>query len=444
MRPVLMLFLGTRGGRAADTVAPLLRVADVVVATSADILAERVDSLDGMPGLRDLVVARGREELLERSLGYAREHPVDGALTMSDDLVASTAAFSAACGLPGQPPATIAGFRDKFEQRSALAAAGLPGPSFALVTEPGQAEDALAAVPLPAILKPTRGSGGALAYVITEPGQLAPVLGEAFASAAAAGGAVEEDTAFLLEELLIGVSAHPVPGFAPYVSVESVAVGGRITSLAVTDRFPVAPPALETGLVLPSCLPPTHQGQAVAMAEAALRALGFCHGIAHTELMLTADGPRIIEVNARAGGSLPYLFPMASTLDLVETAGRIALGRPPGDPPRFSGHAVFVAPHHPVGVQVERVEGLDDVAALPDVRAVIPLSTGGQSTESFRQTLIAAVLGHTATPAAAVRLWRDVLRLVRPVYAGGDVAEHHRRTPGTPDAPALAAAGSPS
>jgi len=412
MKPTLMLFVGTRGVRLADMCNPL--DADVVIATSEDILAARADTLDESVRASHIIRAPHRDDLLRHCLDYPGR--VDGALSFSDEMLDVTARYAAARGLPGQPVATIDAFRDKYEQRRKLAAAGLPVPPYVEITAPDQGPDALAAVEPPAILKPTRGSGSALAYVIEDAGQLAPRLREAFAAAPRTGGAVAGDTAFILEGLLVGQRWHDVDGFAPYVSVESAAVDGRYAHLAVTDRFPLAPPVLETGMMLPSGLDDGRQKQVVDVADAALRALDFRHGLAHVELMLTADGPMVIEVNARSGGALPYLFPLAAGLDLVALAGRLALGDLPSVPPAFERYAVFVAPQHPVGVQVTGVSGLDGVAALPGVRAVIPLSTGPVRTDDFRHTMIAAILGTAPTPGHAAALWRDVMAAVRTEY----------------------------
>ncbi len=414
MRPVLMLFVGSRGVRIADMCNPLAEFADVVIATSDDILAERADRLDETVKASEVIRAPSRTDLLERCLRY--DGRIDGALSFSDDMLADTARFAAESRLPGQPVETIDAFRDKYAQRGQLAAAGLPVPPYVEITAPEQADAALRQVTPPAILKPTRGSGSTLAYVIDEPAALAPRLREAFAAAPHLGGAVDGDTAFILEGLIVGDRWHDVDGFAPYVSVESAAVDGQFAHLAVTDRFPLAPPVLETGMMLPSCLHEEQRKQIVEVADAALRALDFRHGLAHVELMLTADGPVVIEVNARAGGALPYLFPMAAGVDLVALAGRVALGELPAGEPQFDGHAVFVAPQHPVGVRVAGVAGLDEVAALPDVRAVIPLSVRPTSTDRFHQTMIAAVLGTVPTPQRAVGLWREVMTTVRGEY----------------------------
>lgn len=425
MRPVLGLVLGARGIPLADLVRPLSGWADVVVLTAEDVLAQRHDGADRS---YEMVIA---EDLA--GLATARHPRLDGAFTVSEDAIEVTSVVAARLGLPGQPPATMPAFRDKFAQRRLLARAGVAVPPYAQLAGRWETARALAEVPLPAILKPTRGSGGALAYVVSEPAQLAALLAEATAGRARAGAAVDRDSEFILEGLLTGVPSHPVSGFAPYVSVETLASDGTYHHLAVTDRFPVSPPALETGMMLPSCLPAPVQEKVRDAAGAALAALGFRHGAAHTEVMLTAAGPRIIEVNARIGGALPYLFPMAGDVDLVEQTARVALGEAPRSTVDFQRYAVFIAPQHPVGARVESVGGLAEIAALPGVRAVLPVSVGGNAATvtSFNATMIAAVLATVAEPAEAVALWQTVMRTVAPVYAEDRVAAHHLRAPGS-------------
>ena len=418
MRPTLMLFVGTRGVRVADVCAPLAAFADVILAVSDDVLAGRADRLDGSVAHTGLVRVPHRDDLVAAALRYARKHRVDGALTLSDDMLVDTARFADGADLPGQPVASVEAFRDKYLQRKALAAGGLRVPRYAEITDPAQADAALAEVGLPAILKPTRGSGSALAFPVRTGDELCARLREAFDARPLVGGAVAADTAFILEELLVGdPSWHADAGFAPYVSVETVAVAGEYRHLGVTDRFPLAPPVLETGMMFPSGLAPARAARVTAVATEALAALDFQHGLAHVELMLTADGPVVIEVNARAGGALPYLVPLATGVDLVAIAGRAALGRLPDQDVVASRRAVFVAPQHPVGVEVVGVDGLADVNALPGIRAVIRLAAGAGRTDRFQDTMIAAVLGTCDTPAEAVRMWQDVMRAVRPRYA---------------------------
>jgi hypothetical protein len=59
-------------------------------------------------------------------------------------------------------------------------------------------------------------------------------------------------------------------------------------------------------------------------------AIGFGFGITHTEIRLTAAGPKIIEVNGRLGGDLvPYLGLRATGVDTGLNAARVACGLEP-------------------------------------------------------------------------------------------------------------------
>lgn len=404
--PEIMLFVGARGARCRDLHRSLSALGTVVLVTSRDIAAERGEPLEE---LGEVVAAPHRDQLLDYAISRARRRRPAGALTLSDDLVEATAAFTTHMGLPGIPADVAPRFRDKYTQRRVLADAGIPVPAFFVLHSPDDVRAALDTVGLPAVLKPTQGSGAAWTHFIHSARQLHDLVNAAFSSARRAPGHL------LLEGRLRG-ERHPVDGFAPYVSVESVLGQGRRAHLAVCDRFPLAPPALETGMALPSSLPPDRRQQVIDMADRALAALDMGTGVAHTEVMFTPEGPRVIEVNARIGGALPYLFPMVSEIDMVQAAGRVAMGERPPPPPEFRGYAVFVGPQHPVDVDVVAVRGLDEVAALDEVRAVIPIALDGTRTEAFRDTLMAAVIGMTGSPEQSVALWRKTMDLVRGEY----------------------------
>ena len=411
--PRLLLVLGSRGAPVDGLLRSLAPVGEVVVLTSADVLGERVDDLS--PAVT-AIVAPNRQAMVSTALRHHLVRSVDGVVPITEDTIEIAAALSDRLRLPGQPAKSMPALRDKLRQRDALRAAGVPGPAYARVTTPAEGVHALLRVPLPAVLKPCRGSGGALVRRI-EPGMdVAAIVAKMLASRAGARGAVDPNTALILESVLVG-APRETDGLAPYVSVETLAVGGRFHHLCVTDRFPLAPPLLETGMLLPSCLGAAQQAGVATMAEQALRALDFQHGAAHTELMLTSEGPRVIEVNARVGGAVPFLLPIAAGYDVVTQIGRLALGLAP-ELPTFSGRfAVFVAPQHRVGQTVDCVAGLTEARTIPGVQAVIPVATQpGTDTTADQNTMIAAVLAAAGSPAEAVQIHRLIHATVQPHY----------------------------
>ncbi len=432
MRRRLLLVVGSRGPGLADTLAGLARRADVVVAALGPVLAGRRDA--DLVGDLPVLTADTPEDLLATVAAASATEPVHGVVTLADDTVVLAARLAARLGLRGLDPERVHVFRDKVAQRAALAAAGLTVPLWAGSDDGGSA--ALARVPLPVVVKPTGGSGGALAFVVSRAEQLEPVLQECRRRTRDTT-AVDDDTAFIVEQVIVGSRWHGTDGFAPYVSVESAALDGRRWHLAVTDRFPLLPPVLETGMCLPSSLGAEQQEAVVEVTERALAALGLDQGLSHTELMLTADGPVVIEVNARAGGALPYLFPLAGGPDLTAMAADLALGVAP-ELPAFDGYAVFVALQHPLGVDVTEVADLDAVRELPGVRALIQLHGAGHSTRSLQDTMAALALGRVADPEEAVALQRACYAAFRCRYAGGPTPDHYRRTPDGVVHPALA------
>jgi len=82
-------------------------------------------------------------------------------------------------------------------------------------------------------------------------------------------------------------------------------------------------------LLHPATLNSELQAEVVALAAQALAALGFEHGCAHTEVKLTAEGPRVIEVNGRIGGGVPDMLRLASGVDMMTLAMKAAIGVEP-------------------------------------------------------------------------------------------------------------------
>ena len=86
------------------------------------------------------------------------------------------------------------------------------------------------------------------------------------------------------------------------VSVEIIAHNGEVNILAVTDKLTTgAPHFVELGHSQPSMLPPDDLEKIEKVAVRAVKAVGIADGPAHVEIMLTSDGPKMIELGARMG-----------------------------------------------------------------------------------------------------------------------------------------------
>src|SRR5262249_34502807 len=127
---------------------------------------------------------------------------------------------------------------------------------------------------------------------------------------------------------------------------------------------------VELGQAVPARLPGALGAEVREIATAALKAVGYDHGIAHTEMILTTDGPRIVEVNPRpAGDCILDLLRLTSGVDLYDIAADLALGNAVDldalAATEFTGAAAIRFLTAEPGV-VRRVDGVTEASALLD------------------------------------------------------------------------------
>lgn len=89
----------------------------------------------------------------------------------------------------------------------------------------------------------------------------------------------------------------------PEFSVEAVARDGVVTTVAITGKgIGGRTGVLKLDAEIPARLNERDRAAVVRVAADAVVACGLLDGPAHTEVRLTATGPRIVEVNGRIGG----------------------------------------------------------------------------------------------------------------------------------------------
>jgi len=296
-----------------------------------------------------------------------RAYSPAGLVTFYDTGMERIAAVAHELGLPFHSPQTARNLEDKLHQRDALRAAGLPTPRTAAL--PHDADRATVeriggSISYPAVLKPRRASGSWHTFRVPDVSALGPLWCQAVSDGR------EE---MLVEEYLPDGPAMPAGFEADYVSVETVVEAGQMTHLAITGRFPLVPPLRETGFFIPSTLGDEQARLVLELATQTLRALGLQVGSAHTEIKLTPDGPRVIEVNGRIGGGVPDMLRLATGLDIVELTMRAALGLPTGirELPRARGVAYRFFYQPPASARrLRSIEGLDRLKRLPGVESL--------------------------------------------------------------------------
>lgn len=300
-----------------------------------------------------------------RELAETRE--IAGALCWDEVRMVQTAQFQEALGLPGSTPEAVTSCRDKHLTRAALAAAGVPQAASVLVSSLDEAHKAAEHIGYPVICKPRALGASFGVNGVDSPDGLA--AGYAEARGATEDGVPYYDAGVLIEEYLTGEE----------ISVDCAVEDGKLTALFLARKVSGFPPYFEeTGHTVDAADPLLDDPDLLAVLEQAHRAVGYHRGVTHTELRLTAAGPKVIEINARLGGDLiPYVASIASGTDPGAAAVRVACGRPVDPAPRQGRVAAvhFLYPDEDCVVEDVTV----DEAALPEaVRTVGVLAARGQ------------------------------------------------------------------
>ncbi|MEU9201625.1 ATP-grasp domain-containing protein [Streptomyces sp. NPDC048332] len=315
----------------------------------------------------------------------------DGVISSCDYYLPVAAGIAARLNLPGPAPAAVENACRKDLARRVLAEAGVPGPRFALCRDHAETVRAAREMGLPLVLKPVDLCAGMFVRRVDDEPGLAEAHRALMDFPVNARGQTRAPVA-LLEEFLHG----------PEVSVETVTFDGRTEVVGVTDKSTGGAPAfVETGHMFPAALTDEDDRAARETAVRAVEALGLDAVVAHTEIKLTPDGPRVVEVNPRpAGNRITELVRHVTGIDLAAACVNVALGHAPDLRPRATGlHSAAIAFLVPgAGGVLEGVDGVDEVGEAADV---LELSVAAPGTRAAVAGSNNAYLGHVMAGDAA-------------------------------------------
>jgi len=302
----------------------------------------------------DLATLLPYVERLQPALGF------DGVLTSCDYYLPTAARIAARLGLPGPAPEAVENACRKDATRHLLAAAGIPGPRYAVCADRSEAAAAAAEIGYPLVLKPVDLCAGMFVRRVDDEAELIRACRALDGFPVNARGQ-RRAPVILLEELLHG----------PEVSVETVTFDGGTEVIGMTDKSVGGAPAfIETGHMFPAALPAADAAAAQETAVRAIEALGLDGVVAHTEIKLTPDGPRLVEVNPRpAGNRITELIRHVTGIDTAAACVDVARGQRPDLRTRETGlrsAAIGFLVPRTAGV-LEAVDGGDLVGAAPGV-----------------------------------------------------------------------------
>lgn len=284
----------------------------------------------------------------------------DGVVTVCDYYVGTVAEVAQALGLPQAFSANVVMERRKDLVRDALGAAGLPNPRYAVTEDWEATREAAAGIGYPLVAKPTDLASSAFVRLVHDESELQ----QAWAALQAFPRNFREQQRvplLLLEEYMSGEE----------VSVEACSYAGETTILGITDKSITGHPYfVEDGHMFPARLDEAAVSSVQELVRGALTAVGHDHGISHTEVKLTPDGPRIVEINPRPGGNyIAELVQRVTGVDLLLAQIDLALGRRPDLTPQATGVASaairFVVP--PRAGRLQALHGAERLDSDPNL-----------------------------------------------------------------------------
>lgn len=365
-RPVLAIAYGEGSASAMKLSEPAREVCDLVWVVDSS----KIDDSTMLRLLRKLgttidVAGMSPDEAADA----VRPSKPDGVVAYADAQMTLASELAVRLGLDYHDGEVAERLLDKLTQRRALGDGGLPVPRCIDVPSSPTPDDVhalAAAVEFPVVLKPRHGAASRDTVLVHDADELARALAEL-----AGAGA---DSGMVVEEYMVGASPPPSADFADYLSVESIVVDATINHLALTGRMFQVEPFRETGLIIPSDFDPSVTDAALDLATKAISSLGVRTGCFHTEIKVTTNGLRVIEVNGRLGGFVPEVMALAAPgVNLYEISQRVALGErlsfPDVVPTDGVGYVIVEQPL--IGAhRVASVEGLDRLAEYPGVSSV--------------------------------------------------------------------------
>ena len=265
---------------------------------------------------RILADTYGIEATVEAAVHYHKTtRPVDGVICIASDVPLTVASIVDALGLPGISIETARLAADKLAMKQCFVEKGIPIPWFSEVNSVAQLRQIVSERGLPLVLKPidSRGARGVLRLT----------------AGADLDWAYDHSVSFspsgrvMVEEYLDG----------PQISTESVIINGQAFTPGFTDRNyefldRFALYIIENGGHQPSVLTTEQQSSVSRLAEQAALVMGISTGIAKGDMVLTKDGPKVIEIAARLSGGWfsTDQIPLATGVNLIGTAIKLALG----------------------------------------------------------------------------------------------------------------------
>lgn len=336
---------------------------------------------------------------VERVLKIARQELPDGiTVGITDSAVTTAAIVCDKLGLSCISPSIALVATNKYQMIEAFRNYGVPHPQYKLINSLDQLNE-ISNFQYPLISKPVDMASSKGINLINSKEELVGCIKQSMS--------ISESGTVLLEEYMKG----------PEVSVELIVIDGYPTVLQVTDKITTgAPHFIEIGHIQPSSLDLTIITKIKDVACAAAKSVGLMNSIVHAEIIVTRDGPKMVELGARMGGDAiqEQLLELSTGINMPEASIRIALGENIVVP-KVSLHKAsairFIQSSEGI---VSLVNGIDDAKKVRFVNQVKLYCKEGDSYEKAKDNTgrMGYVIAQAEEPQEALKACNDAIEAI--------------------------------
>ena len=338
-------------------------------------------------------------------LNAAKDYQIDGIMTLATDMpMMAVATVAREMNLVGISVDTALKATNKAIMRDALRTAGVPIPMFFHVrtkSEYLKAVSKIQSAGYRCIIKPADNSGSRGIDLLSDYEIKTIEHAYEYSRQSSRSGEI------MVEEFMEG----------PEVSVETLSLNGTCHVIQITDKLTTgAPFFVEMGHSQPSQLSRDIREKIEEVTIAANHAIGIENGPSHTEIKITKEGPKVVELGARLGGDniTTHLVPLSTGVDMVECCIKIALGEKPDLRQKFHKSSAIRYFKTDYGKIVE-IEGLEEADKLNGIKQISIVHGIGETLHGIKSSgdRMGFVIAQAATPRKAIEICEMAEQMIK-------------------------------
>jgi biotin carboxylase len=320
---------------------------------------------DGSPHAPGLKIAHESKIIdvkdIELNLKWAKEANISGVISYASDIALHTVlAIRETLDLPGLNRKALGISLDKAQQRELFQKVGIDQPKFTIIKSREDLQYGIAQINYPCIIKPVDNSGSRGVSFICDESEIEKAYQSAISSSPTG--------VIILEEFMDGVE----------LTIEGFSVNGEHHILAISDKYkPQGTFCVATQLAYPAAISKKNKEKITNQMIQAYEAAGIDDTPTHSEVILTKDGPKIVEISCRGGGFYVFskVVQSVSGYDIVKNWTNLCVGEKV-ELPSVQEQGTVLRFFAAEAGKLQKVEGFRDAMSLQGVEGGLFIQPG--------------------------------------------------------------------